>query len=98
MSNTLTYPQLLSLPMGPNDAKALTVRRFLVSVMERVWENGDDFSGRRAFGHIGWRLPLYALLVSESLVTGTLRHDGSLDHCDQEADDAIIIGAIHSLR
>jgi hypothetical protein len=94
-----TSPQdVLALPLEqPNDARAATVRDYLVALLREVWEGAEGFSGKRPFGNSGWQYDLYRPLVKAGIVTGTLDDHGYLDDCDDRAADRLITSAIDAL-
>lgn len=90
--------EVLALPMGENDANAATIRDYLVSLLARVWEEEESFSGRRPFGNSGWQNELFAPLVRAGLIHGSLDSDGFVDDCDDASDMQVIAEAIGALR
>ena len=76
METTMTPREVLLLPMGTNDADAATVGGYLQSLLKKLWEKGDGFSGKRPFGNSGWEHELYMPLIAAGATTGTLDDDG----------------------
>ena len=70
--------------MTKNDAKAKTVREYLKMLLERLWEEGEGFSGKRPFGNSGWEYDLYAALEEKGVT-------------EQDEQNALIFIAIESL-
>ncbi len=87
----LTPAEVLALPMGPNDAKAVTVRDYFVSLLAKVWEEGEGFNGKRPFGNSGWHWDLIETLESNGLPHRT----DPLSHAEAYK---LIGDAIQSLR
>lgn len=109
---SIPVDQILNCPLGPNDAKAATVKDFLKALLIRLWEEGEGFSGKRPFGNSGWEYPLYLALVKNKLVKGeySTYNDGEtsydeedntsydeLDSYDEKAANKLIFEAIKSL-
>lgn len=89
--------KVLAAPMEPNDARADTVGDYLIRLLERVWIDGEGFSGKRPFGNSSWEWDVYAALVRAGLVVGSLDSDGYLDDCDEPAANALVSEAIRAL-
>lgn len=82
---TKTPAEVLATAMDPkrNDARATTVRGFLVALLRLLWEYGESFSGKRPWGNSGWQ---YAV------------HDAVLGVNASSVDaDRLILAAIDSL-
>lgn len=74
---------VLEMPMPPNDAEAPTVGAFLIALLEKLWDEGEAFSGKRPFGNSGWE---YDLRLA---VSGIVEFDDeSGEPLGQMADDA----------
>jgi hypothetical protein len=76
----------LSLPMQENDANARTIREYLVALVERVWDEAEGFSGKRAFGNSDWQGEVYETLIEAGLAD------------DEAQADSIIRGAIEEMK
>jgi hypothetical protein len=90
--------RILEMRMQPNDAGAETIRDYLITLLARVWELSDDFSGKRPFGMSGWVYELYIPLMTAGLISGKLDEDGYVVEMDTDAGDRIIAAAIQELR
>jgi hypothetical protein len=91
---------ILDLPMGRNDADAATIREYLIALLARVWDQCDDFSGKRPFGMSGWCYEVYEPLVRAGVVAGTIvEEDGctEVEVDDHRQADRIIADAIQEL-
>lgn len=89
--------QILSTPLGDNDAGAATVRDYLVALLVELWREEEGFSGKRPFGNSGWAYEVYGPLVNAGLIAGTIDEDGYATDIDVQAADERIIAAIQSL-
>lgn len=89
--------QVLALEMGRNDADAATVGDYLIALLAKVWQEGEEFNGKRPFGNSGWEYELYLPLVRAGYVVGTIVDD-ELDDCDIETARELIANAIEALR
>lgn len=105
MTSSLSPATILALPLIPLDPRsggyalggATTVRGFLVALLDRLWEDGETFSGKRPFGDSGWEYQLIAPLVSAGLITGTLDEYGSPVGVDWAAGRQLIRAAIGAM-
>lgn len=93
----LTPRQILDLPMQSNDSGAETIRGYLLELLLMVWEQGEDFSGKRPFGNSGWEKELYEALVKSGAISGTIDEWDQLEDYDDVAGDAVIAAAIPEL-
>ncbi len=87
----------LGLALGPNDAKAKTVREFLSALLVKVWEDQEDFSGKRPWGNSGWKTPVEEALVRSGLVGGEFNNDGELKWIDDDRVNDLVVEAIKYL-
>jgi hypothetical protein len=84
--------------MRENDAKAATIRDYLVTALATLWSEGENFSGKRPFGNSGWEWDLLVPLITAGAITGTLDEDGYIDDVDEGAGNALIASAIEAMR
>jgi hypothetical protein len=70
--DSTTARRVLNLPLANNDAEAATVRDYLIKLLEKVWDEGEGFNGKRPFGNSGWDDDLHQPLVTNGLVDGRL--------------------------
>lgn len=93
-----TASRVLDLPMPEdNDAGATTIRGYLFKLLDQLWEEQDDFSGVRPFGHSSWNYDLYAVLLKAGVITGKLDAYGYVEEVDERQGDAVIAAAIDEL-
>ena len=65
----MVNPQsILELPMSSNDARAKTIKDYLIRLLLTVWDEGERFSGKRPFGNSGWEYDLYNALISAKII------------------------------
>jgi hypothetical protein len=76
--------------------REVTLREYLKALLERLWEEGEGFSGKRPFGNSGWEYDLYKGLVSAGAVKGTL-DSGYVDEVDEDAANKLVFQAIAAL-
>lgn len=87
----------LDCEMLDNDPGARTVRDYLHELLATLWQEEEDFSGKRPFGNSGWTHDLYRPLVKGGFVTGSFDEDGYLDDFDREAADALVFDLITAM-
>lgn len=84
--------------MQKNDAKAATVRDYLVNLLLKLWREGAAFSAKRPFGNSGWELELLEPLIRAELIEGEFDENGDIDDCDEVTGAKLIGRAIEALR
>lgn len=100
MTSPSTPAAVLALPMRPNDADAATVRDYLVALLAALWEESDNFSGKRPFGNSSWPYDLYETLGKAGLVEVIWDEDGYIRMFgpgQQQFADRLIADAIKHL-
>ena len=99
MAENDTPAQVLACPMPEgNDAKASTIRDYLVNLLAKVWREAEGFSGKRPFGNSGWDWDLFNALAQGGLVTATFDDEGWVDEIDEAVGHRLIADAIEALR
>lgn len=93
----ITGEDVLALPMHPNDSGAETIRGYLVALLAEVWNEGDQFSGKRPFGNSGWETDLYIPLIEAELIAGSFDDHGYPEDYDSTNGDHLILLAITAL-
>lgn len=88
---------ILDLALDQNDARAETVRGYLIQLLRDLWREEEGFSGKRPFGNSGWQYEIYAPLVKAGYIAGSLDQDGYLDECDTKAADRLMDQVILAL-
>ena len=97
MTTIPTPEQVLSCPMGDNDAGADTIGEYLVGLLSALWIEGAGFSGKRPFGNSDWDGDIIVALVRAGYVQGEIDEDGYLDAYDEPAVNELVDAAIRSL-
>lgn len=85
---------VLHCPMDPgNDARAKTVGEFLGVLLCTLWEENEQFSGKRPLGNSDWQWQVYEAMVKNGLIAGIL-YEGHLEDFsyeeEEKADDLIL--------
>lgn len=91
---------LLDVPMQKNDARATTIRDYLVKLLSRVWDDGEGFDGKRPFGNSSWECELTQALANAGILEGDAPdEDGWIDVSwdEEERGRRLIAAAILSL-
>ena len=94
-----TPQEVLDLPMPEgHESGAATIRQFFVAVADRVWNYGEEFSGKHPFGNANWHWDLYRVLVQAGVVEGFRDGlGGELLPSDIFVADRIVRDAIRAL-
>ena len=77
--------------------KEITIREYLKTLLQRLWIEGEGFSGKRPLGDSGWDWNIVAGLVKSGLVPGTLDQDGYVDDADWDKSNEVMEQAIEDL-
>lgn len=72
----------------------VTVREYFELLLESLWREADDFSGKRPFGSSGWQWDIYRELIEAGFIEGTLDEDGYIDKFDESAAEQFVIRQI----
>jgi hypothetical protein len=83
-------------PMPSNDAGTTTIRAYLVELLAALWNQGEQFSGKRPLGNSGWRYDLYEALGQAGLIACRQARDDWNDW-DEQAGDRLVTLAIRAL-
>lgn len=67
-----------------SDVGVMTFREFFKELLQRVWHEGEGFSGKRAFVNSGWEDDVYKGLAKAGLIEG---QNLSLDDPDFDPED-----------
>ena len=68
-----------------SDAGAdLSVREYLRMLLVSVWDEGEEFSGKRPFGNSDWECDIYDALVAAGFLPSTLDKYGHQTIVDQK--------------
>lgn len=92
----LTADVVLATKMVPerNDAGASTIHEYLTTLLLKVWDENENFDGKRPFGNSSWDYELAEALIEAGLIEGTLDSDGYLESCNRDDVDILIREAI----
>lgn len=96
MSNEPLWRQVLDAPMDEsgNDANAETVGEYLHILLETLWTQEHQFSGKRPFGNSSWKFEIYEALIQAGLIRGSFDDQGFVEDVDDEQADQLILDAI----
>lgn len=89
--------QLLNLEVRPNGSGAITVRGYLLTLLAKLWVEGESFNAKRPFGNSGWEREVVPEMIAAGLVAGLLDEDGEVATADYSAVDELVLAAIDSL-
>lgn len=87
MNQTPTPTEILLLPLEENDAKASTIGQYLFRLTRKMWNDGEDFSGKRPFGNSAWQGVIAHALILHKYLDGELDENGDIeDYRDSDFD------------
>jgi len=93
----MTANEILDLPMNDNDADAETIRDYFKKLLSKLWNEGEDFSGKRPFGNSDWDMDIYTTLVEHHLIEGNFDEDFLIENVDYEAGNRLVLELIEAL-
>ncbi len=83
----------LELRFDSDAGKNITVRDYLRTLLETLWNEGEGFSGKRPFGNSGWEYDIYKPLIAGGFIPGELDEDGYVN----DVDDAVAADYVRTL-
>jgi hypothetical protein len=83
----------LSIRLERSDAgDNISIRDYLRFQLEKLWEEKEEFSGKRPFGNSGWECDLQKPLIKHGFLKGELDELGDLlEYDDEETTEYIIM-------
>ena len=78
--------------------KNISIHDYLIELLKTLWEEQDEFSGKRPFGNSGWDYDLIACLIANNIIEGKLDEYGYVIEGDAHKGYALIKEYIESLR
>jgi len=77
--------------------QSLTLREYFKKLLITLWEEGEDFSGKRPFGNSGWQYDVYKSLILAGNIYGEIDEDGYISELDDVQAQQFIIKIIKEL-
>jgi hypothetical protein len=75
----------------------LSLRQYLKELLKTLWQEGEEFSGKRPFGNRDWQYEIYEALARKGLIAGQLDKDGFLTESNKQAADELVLKLIEAL-
>lgn len=94
MAQNIDYAKI---PMGKNDIGAKTIGEYFEKLLLTLWDEQEEFSGKRPFGNSGWEFDVYASLIAAGVVDGSLDEEGYVDEVAYSAANNIICETIKQI-
>lgn len=91
------YIEYAKIPMQKNDIGAKTLGEYFENLLLTLWDEQEDFSGKRPFGNSGWEYDVYAALISAGVVDGSLDEEGYVTEVTYSAANDIIAEMIKAI-
>ena len=91
------YIDYAKIPMGKNDIGAKTIGEYFEKLLLTLWDEQEDFSGKRPFGNSGWEYDVYASLISAGVVDGSLDEEGYVSNVAYSAANDIVCEMIKQI-
>ena len=88
-------PKLLDLYVESKElGRRVSMRQYFVILAKTVWQEEENFSGKRPWGNSSWQYEIYAEMVRAGMVRGRLDDNGYVDGADIKQADALILAAL----
>lgn len=91
------YIDYAKIPMQKNDIGAKTIGEYFEKLLLTLWDEQEDFSGKRPFGNSGWEYDVYASLISAGVVDGSLDEEGYVADVRYSAANDIVCEMIKQI-
>lgn len=95
MKDLKTLREIANLMFYSNDlSRDVTIIDYLKELLATLWNEEDNFSGKRPFGNSGWQYDIYKVLIEKEHITGTLDEFGDVENVEIFEADKIITDII----
>ena len=71
-----------------------TLRDLFYHLLCDLWLQDERFSSKRPFGNSGWKYDVYAVLIRNGAIPGSLDADGYVSEIDTDAADLFVMQVI----
>lgn len=88
---------MIEIKMKENSSGKDTLRKYLEKLLITVINEGEGFSGKRAFGDSSWMFEIYETLIQEGLIPGNLDSDGCIHDLNTKTADEFIVKYIKDI-
>lgn len=90
--------EILELKFYSNDLdEEITIKDFFKTLLKKLFEEQENFSGKRPFGNSDWCGDLCVCLIENKIVNGKIDEYGYIEECDWGYFDIVIERLIDSL-
>ena len=72
----------------------ITIRDYLFKLLMMVWDEDEEFDGKRPFGNSNWDYELYLPLIKNGFIDGKLDEDGFIKYFDNKEAHEYVSGLI----
>jgi hypothetical protein len=99
LTEKTTRNEILSLEFQTYDLdyETVTIEKYLKTLLETLWKEGENFSSKRPLGNSDWQWNVCKPLIESGFVEGEIDEFGDVQDVDWEAVNKLIIEAIRSL-
>lgn len=77
--------------------KPIKLNDYLCKLLQTLWAESDEFSGKRPFGNSGWQYDVYASLIEVGIIQGKLDEDGYVLSFNTKEADKIMFDLIKNI-
>lgn len=95
----MTLKEILKLDFYSHDlSNRVTIKQYFKRLLSTLWEERDEFSGKRPLGNSDWEYDLYVCLIENNVIEGNIDKHGEIDdNFDYAKADEIIKNVIQSM-
>lgn len=90
-------PKLLDFRFNDGDLGDVSLREYFQELLIRIWDEGEDFRGKRPFGSSGWAWDLRRAVILAGAVPGVVENGTVVQLDDVDAADRIIRGLMFEM-
>ena len=77
--------------------KDFTIGDYFKNLLLTLWNEGENFSGKRPFGNSSWEYDIYKPLIKARIIEGKLDEYGGVDDVDIYRADEVIFELIDAI-
>lgn len=77
--------------------REVSIREYFKELLNRLFSEGERFSGKRPFGNSGWEYDIIAPLIKAELIKGSLDDEGCVETFDRAAYELVFYEMLAAL-
>lgn len=85
MGMAMNKSEILEIEFDARDlGRVVTIREYLHALLDTLWAEGDEFSGKYSFGNSAWQYDLYKPLIQNQAIEGSVDEYGYVEDIDSK--------------